>query len=578
MGVSLDAAAANIEAAIEALPVPTPVVGASPKQAPGLSRSALAAAKQAAGAKPGGGTGKRRGRPPGPRPTPAGDQALEILETLGVNTRPERETELDGPELHPAPEIAPAAVSAKPGADLRATWDFIIETYRNDPVGFVEDMLGVTPDTWQAEVMRLVAAGERRISIRAGHGVGKTAVCSWLVIWQLVVRFPQKTIVTAPTESQLMNALFPEIRSWMNKLPEPIKELYEIQSDRIRLKAAPDDCFVSAKTSSAERPEAMAGVHCEAGFVLLICDEASAIPDAVFTAAAGSMAGWNCCTILIGNPTRNTGKFHRTHHEEKQLWKTMRVSCLDCKRVPQDFLAEIEAMNDEDQWRIRVLGEFALHDSDTLIPAELVDGAMERDVALNPLEELVYGLDVARFGSDRTVLCKRQGNVCLELKSWSNRDTMETVGRVAAEALRERPAEICVDSIGVGGGVADRLRELGFNVRDVNVSESAALNPFAAKLRDELWLSVKDWLATRVAKLPKHTDLRNELCAPTYTFNGSGQYRVEPKELTKRRLKHSPDYADALCMTFAGRAALVGGRASKWISGKPLRRNLSGVV
>jgi phage terminase large subunit len=539
MGVSLDAAAANIEAAIEALPVPTPVVGASPKQAPGLSRSALAAAKQAAGAKPGGGTGKRRGRPPGPRPTPAGDQALEILETLGVNTRPERETELDGPELHPAPEIAPAAVSAKPGADLRATWDFIIETYRNDPVGFVEDMLGVTPDTWQAEVMRLVAAGERRISIRAGHGVGKTAVCSWLVIWQLVVRFPQKTIVTAPTESQLMNALFPEIRSWMNKLPEPIKELYEIQSDRIRLKAAPDDCFVSAKTSSAERPEAMAGVHCEAGFVLLICDEASAIPDAVFTAAAGSMAGWNCCTILIGNPTRNTGKFHRTHHEEKQLWKTMRVSCLDCKRVPQDFLAEIEAMNDEDQWRIRVLGEFALHDSDTLIPA---------------------------------------GNVCLELKSWSNRDTMETVGRVAAEALRERPAEICVDSIGVGGGVADRLRELGFNVRDVNVSESAALNPFAAKLRDELWLSVKDWLATRVAKLPKHTDLRNELCAPTYTFNGSGQYRVEPKELTKRRLKHSPDYADALCMTFAGRAALVGGRASKWISGKPLRRNLSGVV
>jgi phage terminase large subunit len=558
----------DFEAVASRLPLPTPVAGASPKGA-GPSRSAIAAAKAAAGAE----LGARHRIAPKP-PTPDPDLAEEDPEILAL----ERELAQDGAELHPAGHVAHTGSPARPGADLKDAWDFIIATYRNDPVGFVIDMLGVTPDAWQAELMAAVARGERRLSIRAGHGVGKTAVCAWLVIWQLVVRFPQKTIVTAPTESQLMNALFPEIRSWMNKMPDPIKELYEVQSDRIRLKSAPDDCFVSAKTSSADRPEAMAGVHSEGGFILLICDEASAIPDQVFTAAAGSMAGWNCCTILIGNPTRNTGLFYQTHHELKQFWWTRRISCLDCARVPADFVEQIEAMNDEDQMRIRVLGEFALHDNDTLIPAELVDSAMDRDIALNPLDELVYGVDVARFGSDRTVLCKRQGNSVLEQLSWSNRDTMETVGRVANEALRERPAEICVDSIGLGAGVADRLRELGFNVRDVNVSETASMNPFAAKLRDELWLAVKDWLASRVVKLPKHNELRNELCAPTYSFNGSGQYRVEPKDLTKRRLKHSPDYADALCLTFAGRAALVGGRGTSWRPGKPLKRNLSGVV
>jgi hypothetical protein len=155
---------------------------------------------------------------------------------------------------------------------------------------------------------------------------------------------------------------------------------------------------------------------------------------------------------------------------------------------------------------------------------------------------------------------------------------MGTVGRIVHEASLDKPEEICVDSIGLGGGVADRLRELGHNVRDVNVSESSALNQQAARLRDELWMATKDWLDTRSVKLPKDDDLRAELTGPTYSFTSNGKIKVEGKSEMKRRGMRSPDLADALCLTFASQAAGVGGRALRWVPGKPLKRNLSGIV
>lgn len=204
------------------------------------------------------------------------------------------------------PIVPPAAPGpASSPSSLVADWDFIIQTYFDKPVEFAIDILGVEPDDWQAEVMREVAAGQRRIAIRAGHGVGKTAFCAWLVIWFLVTRYPQKTVLTAPSASQLFDALFAEVKFWMRKLPAPILDLFEMKSESIELKGDPEGSFVSAKTSSVDRPEAMAGVH--SANVLLICDEASAIPEAVYEAAAGSMSGFAACTILISNPTRNTG-------------------------------------------------------------------------------------------------------------------------------------------------------------------------------------------------------------------------------------------------------------------------------
>jgi hypothetical protein len=460
-------------------------------------------------------------------------------------------------------------------SDISAIYAEFVQAYRDEPVLFVEKVLKAEPLPWQREFLTLVAKGERRISVRAGHGVGKSTACSWLLLWHLLTRMPQKAVCTAPTAAQLFDALFSEVRHWANRLPEPLRETIEIFTDRVVQKGAPESSFISARTSSAERPEALAGIHSEN--VLLICDEASAIPEAVFESAAGSMSGHSATTVLIGNPTRNTGLFFKTHHQLKSDWRTMHVSCMDNRLVSQDFVEQIKNTYGENSnaFRVRVLGEFALRDDDSLIAADLVDAAMSRDVALDPQADLIFGCDIARYGADRSVICKRRGNVVIEMRHWSGEDLMGTVGRIVHEAKMDNPVEICVDSIGLGGGVADRLRELGFNVRDVNVSESNALNQSAYRLRDELWIAAKDWLESRAVKLPKDDDLRAELIAPTYAFSSSGKIKVESKSELKKRGMRSPDLADALCLTFAGQGAMVGGRAVKWLPGKPLQRRVS---
>jgi hypothetical protein len=466
---------------------------------------------------------------------------------------------------------------SKASSDAKEFEDFI-RLYRNDPVKFVRVVLRETPLKWQEELLRKIAAGKRRISVRAGHGVGKSTVCSWAIVWVMCTRFPQKCVMTAPTAGQLFDALFSELKAQVNKLPPVLRDSFDVLSDRISLKAAPESSFASARTSSSERPEALAGIHSEN--VLLIVDEASAVPEPVFEAAAGSMSGHSACTILIGNPTRNSGLFYRTHHELSSDWDTMHVSCLDIPLVSKDFVEQIKATYGEgsNAYRIRVLGEFAVADNDTLIAAELVDAAMGRDVPVDVSDGMIYGLDVARFGTDRSALCKRKGNVVMEVKSWGGLDLMQLVGAVVNEARTDNPVEICVDTIGLGSGVADRLREMGYNVRDVNVAESSAMNPNANKLRDELWLAVKDWLASRTVRIPNDQTLRHELVAPRYNFSSSGKIVVESKDAMKKRGMRSPDLADAVCLTFAGNAALVGGRATPWVRGKPLKRNLRSIV
>ena len=482
--------------------------------------------------------------------------------------------------MTPTPTPGPSTITTAPEniKTMEQAFAYFIEVYRNRPVEFVEDVLKATPLPWQRDFLHAIARGERRISVRAGHGVGKSTVCSWALIHFMLTRYPQKSILTAPTAGQLFDALFSEVKRWVNVLPEFLKDQLDVFSDRIVHKHAPESSFMSARTSSAERPEALAGVHSE--HVLLICDEASAIPEPVYESAAGSMSGHSATTVLIGNPTRNSGLFFKTHHQLKGDWYTMHVSCLNNRLVSDDFVKQIINTYGEESnaYRVRVLGEFALREDDVLIPAELVDGAMKRDIVLDRLEPIIYGVDVARFGDDRTVVCKRQGQVVTEIKSWSGADLMETTGRIVHEAELDKPAEIMVDSIGLGSGVADRLRELGYNVRDVNVSESSAMNPQAARLRDELWLNVKDWLAQRTCKLPQSDDLKAELCSPTYGFTSNGKIKVEGKSEMKRRGMRSPDVADALCLTFAGGAAMVGGRSSRWLTGKPLKRSIGGIV
>jgi hypothetical protein len=273
----------------------------------------------------------------------------------------------------------------------------------------------------------------------------------------------------------------------MKDMPDALKDLIDATSDRVVLKASPTEAFISARTSSKERPESLAGVHSE--HVLLVADEASGIPEEVFESAAGSMSTENACTLLLGNPVRTSGFFYKTQTQLTDSWKTMRVSCVESPLVSEDFLRDMAQRYGElsNAYRVRVLGEFPTVDDESYIPMGLVEEAFERDVEPYSGSMSVWGLDVARFGTDASALVKRKGNVVYDIRTWRGLDLMELCGAVNAEiaAARfdEKPDQILVDSIGLGSGVVDRLRELGLPARGVNVSESTALKPEAMRMR-----------------------------------------------------------------------------------------------
>jgi hypothetical protein len=316
---------------------------------------------------------------------------------------------------------------------------------------------------------------------------------------------------------------------------------------------------------------------------MLVADEASGVPEQVFEAAAGSMSGHNAVTLLLGNPVRSSGFFYDTHTRLAQEWTTFQVACSDSPRVSQEYINEMAMRYGEDSnvYRIRVIGEFPRGDDDTVIPMDLLESALHRDVAASKSAPMVWGLDVARFGSDRSALCKRQGNVVTEsIRTWKNLDLMQLTGAVVAEfnvlSPSEQPREILVDSIGLGAGVVDRLRELGLPARGINVSESPAMGGTYRNLKAELWYKAKAWLEARDCKLAKDEVLISELATVRYTFTSNGKIAIEGKDEIKKRGLPSPDKADAFVLTFASDAVagMFGSAASsKW--SQPLRRNLS---
>jgi hypothetical protein len=456
-----------------------------------------------------------------------------------------------------------------------------IKLYRNDPNKFVKEVLGVEPDEWQKDFLNAVATGERKISIRSGHGVGKSTTASWAMLWFLLTRYPVKVVVTAPTSAQLYDALFAELKRWVKELPKPVQDLLDVKQERIELKASATEAFISARTSRAEQPEALQGVHSDN--VMLVADEASGVPEAVFEAAAGSMSGHNALTILLGNPVRSSGFFFDTHNRLKDEWWTRRVSCIDSTRVSTEYVNDMKSRYGEESnaFRIRVLGEFPRSDDDTIIPMDLLETAKHRDTRAYEDAPIVWGLDVARFGSDSSVLCKRQSNVVHTLERWRNLDLMQLTGAVVSqyEACdhKSRPTEILVDSIGLGAGVVDRLRELNLPARGINVSESPAMGGTYLNLRAELWHKAKAWLEKRDCKIPNNEDLIGELATVRYTFTSNGKIKIESKDDIRRRGLKSPDMADAFVLTFASDAATISwGKSSSW--GKPIKRLIRGLV
>lgn len=421
--------------------------------------------------------------------------------------------------------------------------------------------MGAKPTAQQWQASRAIVR-TRRVSIRSGHGTGKSTFMAWCVLWFLACYFPCKVPATAPTSHQLEDVLWAEIAKWHRVMAERAPSFaaeIDWSKEAVRRKSAPNEAFAVARTSRPERPEALQGFH--ADNILFLIDEASGVADNIFEVAEGALSTDGAFVVMAANPTRQSGYFFDSHHKMRGSWAALHWDGEASPRVSRTYIENMAKKygRQSSVFKVRVKGEF-VSAPDGVISLELCEAAKIREVAVVPSAQTVWGVDVARFGDDSSALAKRRGNHQLEpVKEWWNKDTMATAGIVKAEwdatPEDQRPVVINVDVIGIGAGVVDRLVELGLPAVGINVSEAEAVNEHEDRqfnrLRDELWWKGREWLEAKDCKLCDDDETIAELTVPTYKILSNGLIQVERKDELKARGVKSPNRADAWLLTFA---------------------------
>lgn len=433
-----------------------------------------------------------------------------------------------------------------------------VTVWRQNPGIFVRDVLKVEKiEPWQLKALQALVVHDHT-SIRSGHGVGKTAFEAWAILWYTSTHFPCKVPCTAPTSHQLQDILWSELAVWRRRMAGPLAELFEVTSDRMYLKLAPDECYAVARTARKENPDALQGFHSEN--IMFFVEEASGVPDEIFQPLEGALSTPGAKSLMCGNPTRTSGYFYDSHHKNRAQFHCIRVSCHESSRVGPRYIEKMKAQYGEESnvFRVRVLGEFPLEAADVLIPLSIVEPAVEREVEAIPVKT-IWGFDPARYGECANALAKRKGNHLLEpIKTWGNVSLMVSVGRIVQEYENtppdERPYEIIVDVGGLGGGVVDRLQELGLPVIGINAGESPPKSDAGRvqRMRDYLWWKGREWFQRMDCRMPDDQFLIGELTDVHYGLTSTGKIVVETKREMLDRGVPSPDRADAFLLTFAG--------------------------
>ena len=435
------------------------------------------------------------------------------------------------------------------------------------PLEFASDVLGVELWAKQREVLSALVK-HRRVAVKSGNGLGKGFCAAVALLWFIHAHKDAAiALSTAPTFRQVRHVLWRQVR----RLYRPNAQLlggkmldtrWEISDERY------------AMGLSAENADQFQGFH--SPNMLIVVDEAEGVSDEIYEAIEAVMTTADPLLLLIGNPTTVTGAFRRAFYEERQLYHNITISALDSPNVlagktvvpgltSARWVEERRETWGEDNpiYRARVLGEFPDQAEDTLIGLSDVEAAAQRWKAekegvagetegetIDIPGEVVLAVDVARFGSDRSVILRRQGSRVLEIRTFRDMDTMQLAGWVAAAIRETSPERVCVDEIGVGAGVVDRLKEQGHPVKGINVARRARQERLFANVRAEGYWRLKELFATGEISIPDDHQLMGELAALRYSFDSQGRVLMESKEAMRQRGLPSPDKADALMLAF----------------------------
>lgn len=451
-----------------------------------------------------------------------------------------------------------------------------VDPYLDDPVGFAHDILGFHAWSKQREILESVRDHDAT-TVRACHGVGKTASAAQVALWFLGTHPNSRVITTAPTWAQVEQLLWREIRAAVARGHGAGKASQFPRPSATKLELG-DQWF--AIGLSTNEPERFQGHH--ADHILLIVDEASGVDEKIYEAAEGFMTAAGSKVLLIGNPTRVGGQFHRSFTTERARWNQIHIAVTDSPNytgepVPPHVARALPKSSwlDEkrEQWgeespmfQVRVLGNFPTEGEDTVISLSSIEDAQNRALEPDPGQDLtVIGCDVARFGSDETVIVERVGQQVRIVEHYIGKSTTHTAARVAHYARKQpkHTVRIVIDDTGVGGGVTDQLRADGWDVTAFNGGEQAFHPLEFPNRRSELWFTG----AAQMEDLDLDADdqLAADLTAPRYSYDLKMRRVVERKDETKRRLGRSPDRGDAVLLT------LVAERAGSVVVAPPRR-------
>lgn len=428
------------------------------------------------------------------------------------------------------------------------------------------------PDTWQTK--RLVSLRDSLQSgaawheviqqaTAAGHGVGKSCLVAWLILWALCTFPDTRGVVTANTESQLRTKTFAEVAKWHGLCL--FKDWFTCSAMSIASKQKGHDKTwrFDAIPWSESKPEGFAGLHNAGRRILVIFDEASAISDAIWEVTEGALTDQNTQIfwLCFGNPTRSTGRFFDCFHRYRHRWDTMHVDGRDAAGTDKKKIAEWleDYGEDSDFFKVRVRGVFPNASSMQFIPRNLADEAGSRALPHVDYTRMVaiIGLDVARFGDDRSVMVTRFGLDArsFKRKKFSGLDGFELGAKVAEwynelKDLGVRKIIINVDTGGVGASPIDWLNHNGYPVNAINFGSSPTNDKRYAYLRDEMWGKMREWLKAGGC-VEDDEELVSDLTGVEYGYTPKNQLKLEKKEDMKARGLPSPDSADALALTFA---------------------------
>jgi hypothetical protein len=402
------------------------------------------------------------------------------------------------------------------------------------------------------------------IALSSGRGIGKSALLSMLDLWVQSCWIGSTTIVTANTETQLRSRTMAELgkwhtmainRHWFEKSSMSMRpagwfaELVETQ-----LKMDTQYYYVEAQSWSAENPDAFAGAHSQIGMMVQF-DEASGIPDPIWQVTEGFFTDMAPLRLwlAISNPRRNTGRFFECFHKDRGFWDTKYVDSRTVEGVDAGVYQRIADKygEDHDVTRIEVKGQFPRTGSNQFIGREVAQAAAERELVPDTGAPLLMGIDVARFGDDESVFRFRRGRDARSIPPMRYRgaDTMALSTHAATAIERLQPDAVFVDGGGVGGGVVDRLKMLGYRVIEVQSGEAAHDPEKYLNRRAEMWGEMRDWLI--YGAIDNDDSLIDDLTGPEYAIHLKGQIKLESKDSMKKRGLASPDDGDSLALTFA---------------------------